>query len=165
MKIEFLASIWYNVLMSSNQIVPRLLASSVAVTVLLALQTVPVLAQCASNEQACPSAPSGCIPKTSICILEPVPGGAYEIPSGGIGFDTFFYYINSGVWQWAFGLGAAIAVLNGTIAGLQIAMSNGDSGKVDQGKTRFIASVTGLVILILAGVILNFINPSAFSPV
>ncbi len=60
-------------------------------------------------------------------------------------------------------MGVAIAVLNGVIGGFQIVMSNGDSGKVDAGKTRFISSAIGLVVLLLSGVILNFINPSGFT--
>jgi hypothetical protein len=81
-----------------------------------------------------------------------------------IGFGTFEYYLNTaGVWRWAFRMGVAIAVLNGVIGGLQITMSNGDSSKVDAGKIRFISSAIGLMILFLAGVILNFINPLGFT--
>ena len=121
-----------------------------------------VFAACPDGLQPCACAPSGCIPDTSLCILEPLPGGVCEIPSGSIGLEAFGTYVNRGVWQWAFRIGVAIAVLNAVIAGFQITMSNGDSGKVDQGKTRFISSAIGLVILLLAGVILNFINPAGF---
>jgi len=126
---------------------------------MLFMQVGTAFAACSATEQFCHG---GCIAKTSICILEPVPGGPSEIPSG-LGFATFFFYINNGVWQWAFRIGVAIAVLNGVIGGFQIVMSNGDSGKVDAGKTRFISSAAGLVMLFLSGVILNFINPAAFS--
>lgn len=104
-----------------------------------------------------------CIAETSICILEPVPGGVDEIPSSAIGLQAFFYYINNGVWNWAFGLGVAVAVQMGVIGGFQIVLSNGDTGKVDAGKKKFIGSAIGLIILLLSGVILNFLNPWAFS--
>lgn len=84
---------------------------------------------------------------------------------GGAPLQIFFDYINTGLWQWAFMMGVAIAVLNGTIGGLQIVMSNGDSGKVDAGKTRFISSTIGLVMLLLSGVILEFINPIGFDAI
>lgn len=118
-----------------------------------------VVAACGATEQMCNGE---CIPKTSICILEPVPGGPSRIDSG-LGFETFFFYINNGVWQWAFRIGVAIAVLNGVAGGFRIVMSNGDSSAVEEGKTRFISSAIGLVILLLSGVILNFINPSGFT--
>jgi hypothetical protein len=137
---------------------------SVVFALIFFIQSGVVQAACGPNLQPCACAPSGCIPDTSICILEPLPGGVCEITSGNIGLESFGTYVNRGVWQWAFRIGVAIAILNGVIAGFQITMSNGDSGKVDQGKTRFISSALGLLMLLLAGVILNFINPLGFSP-
>ena len=46
--------------------------------------------------------------------------------------------------------------------GLQIVISNGDSGAIDAGKKRFMHSTIGLILLLLAGVILEFINPIGF---
>lgn len=142
--------------MHSKKLLRRLLP---LFSLVLFLHAGSALAACGATEQPCNGS---CIPKTSICILEPVPGGPDQIPSG-LGFGSFFFYINNGVWQWAFRIGVAIAVLNGVAGGLQIVLSNGDSGKVDAGKTRFISSAIGLVVLLLSGVILNFINPSGFT--
>lgn len=72
---------------------------------------------------------------------------------------AFFTYINQGIWGWAFGVAIGIAVLNGTVAGFQIMLGNRDGGK-----ERFIWSTVGLLILLLVGVILAFINPEGFSP-
>lgn len=123
-------------------------------------------AGCPVNEQPCNGR---CIPETSLCILEPLPnpGGVVtdEIPAGGPPLSAFFRYINTGVWQWAFKIGVAIAVLNGTIGGFQIVLSNGDSGKVDLGKKRFLGSAIGLIILLLSGVILEFLNPLGFDAI
>jgi len=117
---------------------------------------------CPASQQPCNG---GCISERDLCILEPVPGGPSSVSPGGAPLAIFFNYINSGLWQWAFMMGVAIAVLNGTIGGLQIVMSNGDSGKVDAGKTRFISSTLGLIMLLLAGVILEFINPLGFDAI
>jgi hypothetical protein len=72
---------------------------------------------------------------------------------------AFFTYINQGIWGWAFGVAIGIAVLNGTVAGFQIMLGDRDSGK-----ERFMWSTIGLLVLLLAGVILAFINPAGFSP-
>ncbi len=104
-----------------------------------------------------------CISERDLCILEPLPGQPNNIPASATsGMGAFFYYVNSGVWQWAFRSGIAIAILNGTFGGLEIVLSNGDSGKIEAGKSRFLWSTGGLIILLLAGVILEFINPAGF---
>ncbi len=135
---------------------------SASVLVFLALQAGTVFAQCAASLQPCNGA---CIPETDLCILEPLPGASAQISSSG--FQVFLDYINGangspGLWQWAFRVGVAIAVLNGVFGGFQIVMSNGDSGAVDAGKKRFMGSAIGLAILLLSGVILHFINPYGF---
>jgi hypothetical protein len=114
---------------------------------------------CPPHQQPCHTS---CISERDLCILEPVPGGVTSLRPNGTAFSTFFSYLNSGVWQWAFGIGVAIAVLNGTIGGFQIVLSNGDSGKVDAGKNRFVSSAIGLLMLLLSGVILAFLNPMGF---
>lgn len=137
------------------------LALAAALNLALAgLQPVsPVLAACGAGQQPCGS---NCISERDLCILEPVPGGPSSLSPGGPPLQIFFDYINMGLWQWAFMMGVAIAVLNGAAGGLQIVMSNGDSSKVDAGKTRFLSSTLGLIMLLLAGVILEFINPIGF---
>ncbi len=128
-----------------------------------------VAGACAAYQQPCNGT---CISERDLCILEPIPGSganghvitaAEATAQGGLG--AFYKYINDGIWQWAFGLGVAIAILNGTVGGLQIVLSNGDSGKSEAGKTRFIWSTMGLLLLLFAGVILEFINPIGFNNV
>ncbi len=138
----------------------------------------PALAGCADvsppscndpdNDIYCQPCNNRCIPESALCILEPIPGRtgndmitAAEVQNGG----AFFTYVNDGVWQWIFGFGVAMAVLNGTVGGLQIVLSNGDSGKSEAGKARFIWSTLGLILLLLAGVVLEFINPIGFNNV
>ncbi|MEQ1849828.1 MAG: hypothetical protein ABL890_04525 [Candidatus Peribacteraceae bacterium] len=114
---------------------------------------------CEVGEQMCHGE---CIPSTSICILEPFPGGVTEIPSGDVGLKAFEYYINNGVWQLVYKIGVAATVFSGVLGGFQIIISNGDSSKIDEGKKRFIVSIYALIVLLLAGVILSFLNPVGF---
>ncbi len=106
---------------------------------------------------------AACPDPNDLEILEPLPGGPTCIPASSIGnLGAVLAYVNNGVWFWAFSMGVAIAVLNGVIGGLTIVLSNGDSGKIEAGKTRFMWSAIGLIILLLSGVILAFINPRGF---
>ena len=128
----------------------------------LMLQVASAIAACPPDQQPCNGS---CIAETDLCILEPLPGASAVITSSG--FQVFLDYVNGtagspGVWQWAFRVGVAIAILNGVFGGFQIVMSNGDSSGIDAGKKRFIGSAIGLAVLILSGVILHFINPYGF---
>lgn len=143
-------------------VVNILLVCAVIVALHVLRPITSAVAACPVNQQPCGSI---CISEKQLCILEPVPGGAQVVDPGGGPLQLFFDYINAGLWQWAFMIGVAIAVLNAVIGGLQIVTSNGDSGKVDAGKTRFLSSTMGLIMLLLAGVILEFINPFGFSAV
>lgn len=112
---------------------------------------------CGPDESACADT---CIPKGCICLLGGTPGGQNYIcdsqndPAWGQYFDDIF--------TWGLAIGVGLAVMNVVIGGFQITMSQGDSGKIGEGKTRIIWSIAGLMMLMFAGVILNFINPSAF---
>lgn len=122
-----------------------------------------VYAQCTdqNNPQFCNG---DCIPANHLCILEPWPGMPSSIDPQATGgaLGPFLYYVNSGVWQWAFKMGVAVAVLNGVFGGFQIVTSNGDSGKSEEGKQRFIWSAIGLIMLLLSSTILAFLNPVGF---
>ena len=138
---------------------------AVAISLLSAIGSVHA-APCANpGQQHCPSPsdPNRCISEQDLCILEPIPGGIDVIPaSETAGLGAFLRYVNGGLWNWAFSVGVGIAVLNGTIGGLMIVLSNGDSGKVEAGKSRFFWSAMGLVLLLLSGVALQFLNPIGF---
>jgi hypothetical protein len=116
---------------------------------------------CTGDEQDCHGT---CIPRTYQCILEPWPGmPQYFDPSAASGpLSPFLTYVNSGVWQFAFRVGVAVAILNGVYGGFLMVKSNGESGQIDEGKQRFLWSGIGLVILLLSGAILAFINPVGF---
>lgn len=59
---------------------------------------------------------------------------------------------------WASGIGAGIAFVMIAIAGFTISTSAGDVKKVKQGQELLFASIAGLVLIVLAIVILNFIG-------
>ncbi len=103
-----------------------------------------------------------CISMNDICLLEPLPGGAKTITSSETGdLGALLKYFNGGLWEWALRIGVAIAVLQGAVAGLQMVSQGPD--KVAEAKQRFTWAVIGLLMLLMAGAILQFINPVAFS--
>lgn len=140
----------------------RPLILMLAITVYMLLLQGTVFAQCAANMQPCHDQ---CIPESYICILEPWPGMPSSMPPEvtGSALGPFLYYINAGVWPWIFKGGIAIAIFSGVFGAFNIVTSNGDSGKIDEGKNRFLWSAIGLIILLLSGVILEYLNPVAFS--
>lgn len=160
-------NIRYNSLMRSYSL--TLIALSLAISFLWV--GVPTgLAQ----QQQKPQCPPGsntylchgvCISNKDLCLLEPLLGdnGPKSIPaSETMKLGALKYYVNQvGVWKILFSLSAAIAVLQGIVAGFQIAY--GGQSSLDQAKSRFMWAVIGLLMLMLSGVILNFINPIGFS--
>lgn len=115
-----------------------------------------------------------CVPEGSICLFEPPPGSpdVLDPPQSDDPLYLFKLYtgIGSGdtigtttsLWGWAVGMGIGFAILNAIIGGFQIMASNGDQGKMAAGKDRFMWAVFGLILLMFAGVILEFINPVGF---
>lgn len=66
------------------------------------------------------------------------------------------------LFKWAASIVGIIAVLVMVVSGIQISMAGGDSAKLDSAKTRIMESISGLVILFLAWLILYTINPNFF---
>ncbi len=162
----------------------RIVRLGLAVFPLLLMYTTAAFAQptplCGEREYAAGTPPYDyqCLGNSCVMVLEPLPGGQDCIctsasdaseygcadASGSFGNSPLFAYLNvGGAWRWGLGIGAALAVINVTIAGFQIMASNGDQAKIAQGKERILWSIFGLVLLMFAGVILNFINPNAFA--
>ena len=106
-----------------------------------------------------------CIPEKDLCLLEPLGDGApISIPADQtMKLGAIRYYINAGngLWKIILSMGAALAVLQGIVAGFQIAY--GGQASLDQAKSRFTWAVIGLLMLMLSGVLLTFINPIGFS--
>ena len=119
----------------------------------------------AQSVQWCRSA-NAWISVNDLCLLECTPAGLCVIPASlTSGMGAFFLYTNFGFWQWAFGIGIAIAVLNATIGGLQMTLSNGEQAAFQAGRDRILWSILRLLLLLLSGTILSFINPAGFAVV
>lgn len=140
-----------------------------AVSVLLELVPAVAIAASSAPVQSCPldtqNCNGKCIPASDLCLLAGTPGGIMSIPANMVAnLGAFFLYVNEGFWSWAFATVIGIAILNGVFGAFQIAASNGNQGSVDAGKARILWSIAGVLILLLAGTILHFINPVGFTP-
>ncbi len=91
--------------------------------------------------------------------LSPTPVGAFDVASGNMISNLLPRYIRS-----LYNYGLAIAGILATIVlmggGVIWMMSGGDSGKVSQAKELITGSISGLLILVVAWIILNTINPN-----
>lgn len=98
----------------------------------------------------------------SIKLLECFSNGGCEVPTAGTGpLGVFGIYFNS-IYPWVVGMAAGIALLWALIGGIQMMMSGGDSGKRGEAVTKIQHAVLGLLMIIFAATILNFINPTFF---
>jgi hypothetical protein len=68
----------------------------------------------------------------------------------------------SAAWPFIVRIAIAIGILNCMIGGFKIITSAGDSGALEEGKQKLLWTALGIVIFVLSGVILNFLNPTAF---
>ncbi len=143
---------------TKRQIAVRLMVIalfSVALSLALSVGQRAQAAACPKEEIWCECA-GKCISMNNICLLEPI-NNVCEIVSGGSPFDQ---YLN-GAWSWAFGMGVAICVLQVVISGFMMSVQ-GAAG-VEAAKQRIMWAIAGLLILLLAGALLSFINPIGFS--
>jgi len=77
-------------------------------------------------------------------------------------FGLLYSYISL-VYSYMSGLIVGIAVLFVVIGGVQMTVSNGDQAKFDEGKTRIIKAIVGIILWFTASLILYTINPTFFS--
>ncbi len=112
------------------------------------------------------------VPVNTICLLEGIPGtNDYFIsitPSmNQFSLSAAFVYLKgkgaNGAFDWILRIGIGVCVLNGAIGGMKIVMSGLDGSGTEEGKSKLIWSIVGLVIFLLAGTILNYLNPQGFS--
>ncbi len=133
-------------------------------TVVMNLWLIPSEKSTAANPPTVPTQDCNGKPISlkDICILEPLPGGPPSFSPSTKPFAIFWSYINGGLWELMIGIGVGSAVFTGVMAGLQIVFGNGDPGAIDKAKGKIMWSIVGLIILLMAGVIMSFINPIAF---
>jgi hypothetical protein len=94
-----------------------------------------------------------------IWLLQPLNDSTYEIqPINGDPFGAFKQYFGI-TWPWIIGSAAGIAVLWALVAGIEIMLSGGDSGKREKGKDHLLSALAGLLLIGLSGMILQILNP------
>jgi hypothetical protein len=104
--------------------------------------------------------PASAVAQGGINLLEPV-GGQSSISVGGGPLGAFIEYFNL-LYPWVVGIAAAFAVLMGLVGGIQMMTAGGDSGKAENGKTRLMYSLGGLLLVLFSSIILNALNPTFF---
>lgn len=132
----------------------------------------PACIGCGSQEAACACDPKRCNegegvsnplfrPKKDLRLLQSPDDvqGKTLTPSPGIGI--FFTYFNL-AWPWVRGIAAGIAILWALIGAIEIMISGNDTGLREDGKGRIMWALAGLLLIGLAGFILNTLNPNFF---
>lgn len=98
-----------------------------------------------------------------IKLLEPLPGTEDGVdPSGDNPAVSILEQYVGAIFRYGSGLVSLIAVIWIIIGGYEIMFSGADIGSVDSGKQKITQSLLGLVILFLAALLLNIINPHFF---
>ena len=100
------------------------------------------------------------IPNNSggVPLIQPLDGSTTKLSS--TGFSIIIDYFNIS-WPWIIGLAGGISVLQVLIGGAEMMMSVGQSR--EDGKSRLQWAIAGMLMVALAGTILNLINPSFFT--
>ena len=90
---------------------------------------------------------------------EAIPGGEQTFKAGGDPGAIIFGYF-AAIYSWAVPAIGVIAVVMIMIAGFQWMIAGGNATKVSAAKTRMTNSIAGLILVIGAYWMLNFINPA-----
>lgn len=109
--------------------------------------------------------PAQCLQPTPVIHINPVPPVTCLVSNGMLGIQTALgcapidgtSLLNT-LLQWGVGVGAGIALLLIGYAGFQIATATGDPKKMKAGQELLISALTGLLLIALAIVIINFLG-------
>lgn len=96
-------------------------------------------------------------PRQGLFLIEPIDPSLQTLPNG-VGLEIFFLYFNI-VWPWLIGSAAGFAVLQAMIGGFMMMMSGGDSSLREQGQSKLLWALAGMLIVAFAGFILRVLNP------
>lgn len=77
------------------------------------------------------------------------------------GIDIFFTYFNLS-WPLIVGSAAGVGVLQALYGGIQIMLAGSDTGRLEEGKSRLLWALAGLLMIGLSGMILETLNPVFF---
>ena len=100
-------------------------------------------------------------PPNAITLLEPLPDGTKCLFPSSNPFGALNAYLRP-MLSWMVGMAAGLSLLMVIIGGIQIIMADGDSGKIGEGKKRVTEAILGLLLLVLSGTILYFLNSDFF---
>lgn len=103
-----------------------------------------------------------CISLQNLCLLEPLPGReeGFIKTSEISNLGAMFAYLK-GIWVWAVSGAVAITVFQVVMAGQSLV--TGGAGAAEKAKTQIMWAILGLLMLLLAGALLNHINPVGFT--
>jgi hypothetical protein len=101
-------------------------------------------------------------PQGNIPLLAPLNGNPNQTLPPSPGIKIFFQYFNLS-WPWVLGSAAGIGVLQALVGGMEIMLSGGDSGRRESGKNKLLYALAGLVMIGLASLILETINPTFYT--
>lgn len=100
------------------------------------------------------------IPPGPLNLLQPLDDSTDRLqPEPGI--DIFFTYFNIS-WPLIVGSAAGVGVLQALYGGIQIMLSGSDTGRLEEGKSRLLWALAGLLMIGLSGMILETLNPIFF---
>lgn len=83
-------------------------------------------------------------------------------PTTGDPFESFKKFFDIS-WPLIIGTSAGVALLWALVAGIEIMLSGSDSGMRDSGKNHLYSAIAGLLLIGLAGMILEILNPIFFN--
>lgn len=90
-------------------------------------------------------------------VLTSRPGAEYQGP-----FGLLYSYLSL-VYGYMSGLIVGVVVLYVVIGGIQMSTSGGDQGKFENGKSRIVKAIVGMILWFTASLILYTINPTFFA--
>lgn len=98
-----------------------------------------------------------------IWLLAPLDDATNSIqPTTGQPFESFKKFFDIS-WPLIIGTSAGVALLWALVAGIEIMLSGSDSGMRDSGKNHLYSAIAGLLLIGLAGMILEILNPIFFN--
>ncbi len=103
------------------------------------------------------------IPPANLPLLQPLDDdtGFLTMTNGNDALEAFMDYFNLS-WPWIIGTAAGVAVLQALIGGIQIMLSGSNSGAREEGKSRLMWALAGLLMIGLSGMFLEILNPLYF---
>ncbi len=97
----------------------------------------------------------------SLTLQAPFQKGKETIDTSGDAISILGQYVEQ-IFSFGMALIVIFAVLMIMVAGYEYMFAGGDSGKTDNAKKRIMQALLGVVLVLLAALLLNIINPNFF---